>query len=173
MAVEFIIGQHFGQLTLRGRVRENPKHSATVRKRWRCECSCGKMLTVPEYYLVRKPSPKTSCGCLRKTSKTIYNQEYRIWLMMLRRTTDETHVSWKHYGGRGIKVCGEWSDPVSGFDTFLAFVGPRPSPEHTIDRINNDQGYQPYYNGARQVRWATADAQAANKGRASNVEARG
>lgn len=86
--------------------------------------------------------------------------------MMHKRTEDPTHISYKHYGGRGIKVCEEWHKDrgIEGFEAFLKFVGPRPTPHHTIDRINNDLGYQPYQpNGERQVRWATASQQRQNQ----------
>ena len=168
---KFVAGLVFGKLTLRQRLRENKSHSATIRRRWRAECSCGTFITVPEYYLIRQPNPKVDCGCGRKTSKTIYNEEYRIWLMMHVRTEDERHVSYKDYGGRGIKVCPEWnraSEDGLGFDRFLAFIGPRPTPGHSIDRVDVNLGYQPYARPGDntspiQVRWATSSEQAANK----------
>lgn len=86
--------------------------------------------------------------------------------MMHVRTEDPRHVSYHRYGGRGIKVCAEWhkSNPDDkGFERFLAHIGPAPSLKHSIDRINNNVGYQPTFEGKRQVRWATADQQAANK----------
>ncbi len=102
-----------------------------------------------------------NCGeCLDlKTSKTLFNREYRIWLMMLVRTTDPRHISYKHYGLRGIKVCPEWSDPITGFDKFLQHIGPRPSERHSVDRYPDPDG--DYKEG--NVRWATGEQQAANK----------
>jgi len=89
----------------------------------------------------------------------LYNREYRIWLMMLMRTTDPRHISYRHYGAKGIKVCEEWSDPVTGFDAFLAHIGPAPSERHTVDRYPNHRGhYEP-----NNVRWATGSEQQANK----------
>ena len=139
----------------------NPKISFTIRKQWIVDCDCGKRVTVPEYYLERKPNPKVNCGqCADlKTNKTLYNQEYRIWLMMLVRTTDPRHISYKYYGARGIKVCEEWSDPETGFDEFLKHIGSRPSENYTVDRYPDPDGnYQP-----GNVRWATGAQQAANK----------
>lgn len=161
----FYAGARFGRLTIRQKTRESPKISPSIRKQYVCDCDCGHRVTVPQMYLVRKPNPKLDCGQCEdlKTNKTKFNEEYRIWLMMLVRTTDPRHVSWKHYGGRGIKVCEEWSDPVTGFDTFLEYIGPRPSERHSIDRVNNNVGYQPFYNGERQVKWSTAAEQAMNK----------
>jgi len=161
----FYAGARFGRLILRQKTRENPEVSIAIRKQWVCDCDCGTRVTVPQWYLVRNPNPKVNCGQCPdlKTTKTLFNQEYRIWLMMLKRCNDPRHVSYKEYGGRGIKVCEEWSDLVTGFDAFLTFVGPRPSERHSIDRIDNDQGYQPFYNGERQVKWSTPAEQRANQ----------
>src|SRR5260370_32778386 len=161
----FHVGQRFGRLILRQKVRENPAISPTIRKAYVCDCDCGIRLTVPCYYLIRSPNPKVNCGeCPDlKSSKTTFNRVYRIHLMMLMRCSDPRHVGYKYYGARGIKVCEEWADPVTGFDAFLAFIGPAPSPKHTIDRVNNDQGYQPSFEGKIQVRWATPEQQANNR----------
>jgi len=164
---KFSAGDKVGSLTLIQRLRDNVvTKSPNLRVRWRCECVCGNRITVPQYYMVRE-NPKTHCGCLHKSIKTIYNQEYRIWCMMHVRTEDPRHVAFKHYGGRGIRVCPEWHKDrgEEGFRAFLEFVGTRPSPGHSIDRVDNDLGYQPYQADGvtRQVRWATAKEQRANQ----------
>lgn len=160
-------GDKFGHLTIIQRVRDNVQtKSSNLKIRFLCDCSCGTRITVPQFYLIRE-NPKTHCGCQNKSIKTLYPQEYRIWLMMHVRTEDPNHVAYKHYGGRGIKVCSEWqrSTGIEGFQRFLEFVGPRPSPNHSIDRVDNDLGYQPYQSDGitPQVRWATAKEQRANQ----------
>lgn len=163
-------GQKFGDLTVIQRVADIPNaKSPTIKVRYRFECSCGQRLTLPMYYVTRKsPAPKTHCGC--KTEVSLYSQypqEYGIWMMMHVRTENPSHVAFKHYGGRGIRVCPEWHKDrqEQGFRAFLEFVGPRPSPKHTIDRVDNDLGYQPYQGdgSTRQVRWATPKEQRANQ----------
>jgi hypothetical protein len=162
----FFVGATFGRLTLRQRARESSSVHPNLRKRWICDCECGIRVTVPQAYMMRKV-PKLDCGKCedRKTLKTKFNSEYRIWLMMQVRCNDPRHKSYKDYGGRGIKVCDEWSDPVTGFSSFLAHIGPRPSPRHSVDRypvdpnkLGNAGGYEP-----GNVRWATSEQQVANQ----------
>lgn len=169
----FYAGQRVGDLIIRAKLPDDWKtRSPNLRKRWRVECTCSLQtrLTIPEYYLTRKGNPKTNCGkCPElKSSKTLFNREYRIWCMMHVRCYDPRHEAYKHYGGRGIGICAEWhrdSPDGKGFDRFLAFVGPAPSISHSIDRIDNDLGYQPYQRDGvtRQMRWATATEQRANQ----------
>lgn len=160
-------GDKIGSLTILQRVRDNvTTKSPNLKIQFRVECVCGERMTIPQYYLVRE-NPKTHCGCLNKSIKTIYNQEYRIWLMMHERTENPNHVAYRHYGGRGIKVCEQWhkNRGEEGFKSFLDYVGARPGPEFSIDRVDNDLGYQPFQGDGvtRQVRWATAKEQRANQ----------
>jgi hypothetical protein len=81
--------------------------------------------------------------------------EKRLWGHMIERCTNPNHHAWKNYGGRGITVCDEWRQ---SFSAFLAHVGPRPTPNHSLDRYpNNDGNYEP-----GNVRWATRSEQRAN-----------
>lgn len=67
-----------------------------------------------------------------------YRPEYRAWQTMRHRCTCESSPAWESYGGRGITICDRWlNDPAA----FLADMGARPSPNHEIDRIDNDGGY--------------------------------
>jgi hypothetical protein len=82
--------------------------------------------------------------------------EYHCWVDIKGRCLNPNMKFYKDYGGRGIKVCDKWKDD---FLAFLADVGLRPSPLHTIDRHpNNDGNYEP-----GNVRWATRDQQVANR----------
>jgi hypothetical protein len=47
--------------------------------------------------------------------------------------------NYKWYGARGITVCDRW---LNSFADFLADMGPRRSPKHSIDRVNNDGNYE-------------------------------
>jgi len=172
--MKVVTGQTYGKLTVRAVYQKAKTGPVNQRQKCRVECTCGTLMTIPTYYLVRKSHPKTVCGlCNPKSLKTLHKEEYRIWNMMHERTENPKHISYSHYGARGLRVCEDWQksrDDGQGFETFLRFVGARPSPQHTIDRVDNDIGYQPYHprTGEIQVRWATGSEQRQNQRPYSN-----
>src|SRR5258708_1547249 len=77
--------------------------------------------------------------------------EYTAWDNARNRCSTNPKVRyWKDYGGRGIKFL------FTNFEQFFKELGPRPSPEHSVDRIENDGHYEP-----GNVRWATPKEQRA------------
>jgi hypothetical protein len=79
--------------------------------------------------------------------------EYRSWSGMLTRCRNPRSNDWMLYGGRGITVCEAWL----AFEGFYADMGPKPSPRHSLDRIDGDGNYEP-----GNCRWATPKQQARN-----------
>jgi hypothetical protein len=66
--------------------------------------------------------------------------EYRAWKAMIGRCEYPRGNTFKYYGARGIKVCERWRQE---FSAFLADMGRKPTPKHSLDRIDPDGHYEP------------------------------
>jgi hypothetical protein len=119
---------------------------------WRCSCDCGTEHHVDGRHL--RSGDTRSCGCLpgsaeqRARAAALATKhghcrggksspEYGSWRSMIRRCYDQGQMNFYSYGGRGITVCDRWrfgEAGKSGFECFLADMGPRP-PGLTLDRI--------------------------------------
>ncbi len=96
------------------------------------------------------------------------SSEYSTWQHMIRRCKGKVReIDAKNYRDRGINICARWLGE-DGFVNFFEDMGPRPSPGHSIDRIDNNRGYSP-----DNCRWATGAEQNRNKRNNHVVEFRG
>lgn len=91
--------------------------------------------------------------------------EYRVRSMMIQRCTNPKREAFKNYGARGISVCPRW---LESFSAFYEDVGPRPTSSHTLERIDNNVGYEP-----GNVCWATRSEQNNNSSHNRWVEFNG
>src|SRR3990167_9258097 len=81
------------------------------------------------------------------------HQLHSTWLRMRERCRNPKHNRYHRYGGRGIGICKRWEK----FANFVADMGPKPSSDHSLERINNDSDYKP-----SNCRWATRLEQGSN-----------
>ena len=163
-------GQKFGRWTAKFRAPD----AACGRSAWECVCDCGVSRAVIANNLVRGLS--VSCGCAQRQSVSALKthgesrtkgSEYVVWKNMFTRCNNPQARGYENYGGRGIKVCAEWTGP-QGYAHFLADLGRRPTPRHTLEREDNDKGYS-----KDNCRWATRQDQAMNKRSNITVTLRG
>jgi hypothetical protein len=146
------IGEVVGRLTL---LSETRKPGARGRF-YNCRCECGREVLAYAGHL--KAGSRKTCGCVRPAHRThgmARTPEYKAWDGARARCTNPKNRKYPLYGGRGITMDPAW---LKSFAAFFAEVGLRPSPGHSLDRIDNDRGYEP-----GNVQWRTATEQNRNR----------
>lgn len=145
-----LVGKRFGHWLVLHRTQGN----GTT---WVCKCDCGTISSVNENSMRRGLS--TSCGCAPNIRALTHGKcgtsEYNIWNTMIRRCHTPTNTSYDNYGGRGITVCPRWR---ISFESFFSDMGPRPGPNYSIDRKDNNGNYSP-----DNCCWSTPEIQTRNK----------
>ena len=153
-----LLGKKFNKLT----VIEELKKSVNYKRKVKCLCDCGNT-TIIDYANLQNGHTK-SCGCLSisliKTQSLTHgkskSKEYKSYRKMLERCNDLNDISYKNYGGRGIKVCDSWSE---SFENFYKDMGDMPTDaKYSLDRIDPNGNYEP-----ANCRWADYKLQGRNR----------
>lgn len=161
MGIDDLTGLTFNFLTALSRNGSAKGGQAT----WLCKCVCGKEKIYAGFSL--KQGNTKSCGCMKNSlirdSRTKHGlsntTEFKTWTGIKNRCLNANSKDYKSYGGNGIKVCDRW---INSFENFINDMGLKPSKNHSIDRINNEEGYS-----KQNCRWALPVTQ--NSNRKSNV----
>lgn len=134
---------------------------------YRCSCPAKTVKEIYDYSV--RDGVTRSCGCLLRTGMgrkygkkwESASPEYRAWDGMMGRCYRPKYVQFADYGGRGIRVCDKWR---ASYKEFLADMGRKPSPRHSLDRIDVNGDYEP-----GNVRWATVVEQHRNTRRTQMI----
>lgn len=163
-------GNRYGRLLVKSYAGIRPRKGESYgRHLWFCQCDCGKKIITTGENL--KSGNTTSCGCAHsewviknKTrhghTRGKHSREYNSHQSMKSRCYNPKNIGYHLYGGRGITVCDRWltgSGDKTGFECFLEDMGVKPTPKHSIDRIDVNGNYDP-----NNCRWATTEQQVCN-----------
>jgi len=161
----FKIGSKYSRLTILSETFVGNSKILTV------QCECGVIKNIKKNTIHRTKS----CGCLQierskrhglASKNDIYKRNwYDRWRSMIKRCYNPKIKSYRNYGARGITVCDRWREPngvgcKNYIDDIHNILGPQPSTEHSLDRINNNGIYE-----ITNLRWATHSEQSKNQRR--------
>lgn len=170
VSVNVTPGEKYGRLTI---IKEVNKRNGVRMVSTKCDCGTKKVVRLLQVVA----GTTQSCGCLRNEIAGYYHgensvkklgdinkrtPEYNAWRNMYKRCNyrrfdifhNETYIN------RNITICDRWREKRTGYSNFLSDMGRKPTPNHSLERVNNDKGYSP-----ENCVWATSKEQARNTSR--------
>lgn len=156
-----LTGEKFNQLLVLNELDSIVHKSGSKSRILECLCDCGNKTKV--YQSSLKTGNTKSCGCrkknrLKRNGKYTQHDGLRQLITIKQRCYNKNHKAYKHYGGRGIKVCDEWLKDSVSFCKWCDEIGWSKESPLTIDRIDVNGDYSP-----KNCRLATNTQQAFNK----------
>ncbi len=151
-----ISGQTFSAWTVVGSVIRTTRHAL-----WPCRCICGTERDVASWSL--RSGLSRSCGCVSQaahiqritTHGMTGSKIFNAYLYMKSRCLNPKVKCFKDYGGRGITICDRW---LESFENFYADMGPSHRDWLTLERKDNNKGYDP-----DNCEWASRAKQSRNR----------
>lgn len=164
------VGTIFGDWIVINSVPVKTGAGRGIKTNYLCRCVCGVERIVNASNLRRGLS--TGCGCRADRETSIRSKThgmtrdpiYAVWRTMKQRCEKTNFRQYKDYGGRGIRVCDRWQV----FESFLEDMGLPPTTFSSLERKDNDKGYEP-----GNVIWADRLTQARNKRNTVRFQHRG
>ena len=103
----------------------------------------------------------TAASIVHNTKPKEWHVLYSIVASAKDRCTNPANIAYKNYGGRGIKFM--FTSPTAAAEYIIEAIGYRPTPQHSIDRVDTNGDYAP-----GNIRWATRSEQMLNRRAWSN-----
>lgn len=166
-ALHVAIGDKYGRLTVIERLDNYISPQGEPSSKWKCLCECGNTVDVLGVLLLKGTTK--SCGCLRREkSKNLHyihgsreDRLYDVWVAMNARCYNLSNKDYIYYGGRGIKVCEDWTHDYTAFKDWAyknGFSALLSGKQCSLDRIDVNKDYSP-----ENCRWVDMKTQCNNK----------